>query len=64
MKIIENGDDSVRETNYLTRDLLYQIRDNTKSCRIEIGKEKNINPKGYTYQWPTMLSFMEKKWVK
>ena len=58
---IINKDDSVRETNYLTRDLLDYIRDNIKSCRMEIGKEKYINPKGYTYQWPTMLSFVEKK---
>jgi len=58
---IINKDNSVRETNYLTKDLLDYIRDNTKSCRIEIGKDKYTNPKGYTYQWPTMLSFMEKK---
>ena len=58
---ITNNDDSVRETNYLSRDLLDHIRDNTESCRTEIGKEKYVNPKGYTYQWPTMLSFMEKK---
>ena len=45
----------------MNRDLLDHIRDNTKSCRIEVGKEKYTNPKGYTYQWPTLLSFMEKK---
>tara|TARA_E500000331_G_C17059623_1_gene627621 strand:- start:122 stop:826 length:705 start_codon:yes stop_codon:yes gene_type:complete len=61
LKSIINKDDSVRETNYLTKDLLDYIRDNTKNCRIEIGKEKYINPKGYTYQWPTTISFMEKK---
>jgi len=60
LKSIENKDDSVRETNYLNRDLLDYIRDNTKSCRMKIGKEKYTNPKGYAYQWPTMLSFMEK----
>ena len=60
LKSIINKDDYVRETNYLTRDLLDYIRDNTKSCRIEIGKERYVNPKGYAYQWPTMLSFMEK----
>ncbi len=60
LKSIIDKDDSVRETNYLTRDLLDYIRDNIKSCRIEIGKERYVNPKGYAYQWPTMLSFMEK----
>ncbi len=57
---IMNKDDFVTETNYLTRDVLDHIRNNIKSCRIEIGKEKYINPKGYTYQWPTILSFIEK----
>ena len=57
---IINKDDSVTETNYLTKDVLDHIRNNIKSCRTETGKEKYINPKGYTYQWPTMLSFIEK----
>ena len=54
LRSIENKDNSITETNYLTGDVLDHIRDNTKSCRIEIGKVKYINPKGYAYQWPTM----------
>ena len=61
LKSIENKDDSVSETNYLTKDVLDNIRDNVKSSRIEIGKMSYTNKKNYTYQWPTMLSFTEKK---
>ena len=60
LKSIKYKDDSVTETNYLTKDVLDYIRNNVKNCRIEIGKETYRNPKGYTYQWPTKLSFMEK----
>ena len=60
LKSIKYKDDSVTETNYLTKDVLDYIRNNVKNCRIEIGKETYRNLKGYTYQWPTMLSFMEK----
>ena len=61
LKSIENKDDLIKETNYLTEDVLDYIRDNTKSCRTEIGKQFYRSVKGYAYTWPTLLSFMEKK---
>ena len=60
LKSIENKDNSVVETNYLTKDVLDNIRDNVESCRTEIGKYSYTNAKNYTYKWPTMLSFIEK----
>ena len=61
LKSIENKDNSVVETNYLTKDVLDNIRDNVESCRTEIGKYSYTNAKNYTYKWPTMLSFIKKK---
>ena len=60
LKSIENKDNSVVETNYLTKDVLDNIRDNVESCRTEIGKYSYTNAKNYTYKWPAMLSFIEK----
>ncbi len=61
LKSIENKDDSITETNYLTKDVLDNIKNNVESCKIEIGKDVYTNPKNYTYRWPTMLSFIKKK---
>tara|TARA_R100000315_G_C5231630_1_gene142674 strand:+ start:1644 stop:2348 length:705 start_codon:yes stop_codon:yes gene_type:complete len=61
LKSIENKDDLIKETNYLTKNVLDYIKDNTISCTTEIGKEHYKSVKGYAYHWPTMLSFMEKK---
>ena len=58
---LRNKDDSVLETNYLTEDVLNNIRENLESCEIMIGKSHYINPKKYRYQWPTMLSVMWRK---
>ena len=60
LKSIENKDNSITETNYLTKDILDNIKNNVESCKIEIGKDIYTNPKNYTYKWPTMLSFMKK----
>ncbi len=60
LKSIENKDNSITETNYLTKDILDNIKNNVESCKIEIGKDVYTNPKNYTYKWPTMLSFMKK----
>jgi len=60
LKSLENGDNTILETNYLTKDVLDHIRNNLKSCKTKIGVEKYTNQKGYTYHWPTMLSFMKK----
>jgi SAM-dependent methyltransferase len=60
LKSIENKDNSITETNYLTKDTLDNIKNNVESCKIEIGKDIYTNPKNYTYKWPTMLSFMKK----
>ena len=61
LKSIENKDNSITETNYLTKDILDNIKNNVESCKIKIGKDVYINPKNYTYRWPTMLSFIKKK---
>ena len=58
---LRNKDDSVLETNYLTEDVLNNIRENLESCEIVIGKSHYVNPKKYRYQWPTMLSVMWRK---
>jgi len=61
LKSIEKKDGSITETNYLTKDVLDNVINNTESCKVEIGKMSYKNPKGQTYSWPTMLSFMKKK---
>ena len=58
---ITNNDDSVLETNYLSKADIINIRNNVKSCTTEIGTERYRNPKGQYYNWPCMLSFMNKK---
>ena len=58
---LRNKDDSVLQTNYLTKDVLDDIREKLESCETVICKSKYINPKGYHYQWPTMLSVMRRK---
>ena len=60
LKSLENRDNTLLETNYLTKDVLDHIRNNLKSCKTKIGVKKYTNPKGVMYHWPTMLSFMEK----
>jgi|TARA_Y100001951_G_C11291463_1_gene272465 hypothetical protein len=74
-KVIEEGDtlttdllDSlqgftpkVTETSYLSKEDIKNIESSIKSCITEIGVSSYTNPKGYTYRWPTMLSFMEMK---
>mgnify|MGYP003679381147 CR=1 FL=1 len=59
LESFENKDDKILETSYLSFTDILNIKDKLKSCKIEIGVEKYINPKGYTYKWPTMLSFIE-----
>lgn len=61
LKSIENKDNSITETNYLTKDVLDNIKNNIESCTTEIGKYSYTNAKNYTYKWPTMLSFIKKK---
>ncbi len=61
LKSIENKDNSITETNYLTKDVLDNIKNNVESCTTEIGKYSYTNAKNYTYKWPTMLSFIKKK---
>ncbi len=61
LKSIENKDNSITETNYLTKDVLDNIKNNVESCKTKIGKDVYTNPKNYTYRWPTMLSFIKKK---
>jgi|TARA_Y100000310_G_scaffold39706_1_gene37229 SAM-dependent methyltransferase len=60
LKSFKNKDNSITETNYLSQDILQDIRDNLESCEIKIGKMTYKNPKGVSYHWPTMLSFMKK----
>ena len=57
----ENNDDTIIETNYISSDMVSKIRSEIEWCQTKIGVEKYVNPKGQTYEWPTMLSFMRKK---
>ena len=58
---LENNDDKVTETSYISADVVAKIRSEMDWCRMMIGVEKYTNPKGQTYHWPTTLSFMRKK---
>ena len=59
IKSLESGDNSITKTSYIDEEQMKKIRDSITSCNLEIGNE---NYKDYI--WPTMLSFMTKKWVK
>ena len=58
---IQNKDDKITETNYISAGMLSKIRDEVDWCETIIGVDKYTNPKGQTYHWPTMLCFMRKK---
>ena len=58
---IQNKDDKVTETNYIFAGMLSKIRDEVDWCETKIGVDKYTNPKGQSYNWPTMLCFMRKK---
>ena len=57
---LENNDNNITETNYLSKDDILNIRNNMKYCTTKIGVEIYKNPKGSYYNWPTMLSFIKK----
>ena len=57
---IQNKDDKITETNYISAGMLSKIRDEVDWCETIIGVDKYTNPKGQSYNWPTMLSFMRK----
>ena len=58
---LEVGDNIITETNYLSEEVINNIRESLMSCETKIGVETYINPKGYKYKWPTMIAFMRKK---
>ena len=53
---LENNDDKVTETNYISAEMLNKIRDELDWCQTQIGVESYRN-----YKWPTMLCFMRKE---
>ena len=57
---LENNDDLVTETSYISANVINKIRSEMEWCRTMVGVEKYTNKKGQTYQWPTTLSFMRK----
>ena len=57
---IENNDETITETNYISKERLSDIKSQVKWCRTKIGVDSYTNPKGYTYKWPTMLAFIRK----
>ena len=57
---MENNDETITETNYISKERLSDIKRQVKWCRTKIGVETYTNPKGYTYKWPTMLAFIRK----
>ena len=58
---LENNDDSVTETNYISANMISKIRNELEWCHTKIGVERYTNKKGQTYHWPTTISFMRKK---
>tara|TARA_Y100000296_G_C5097640_1_gene218220 strand:- start:57 stop:761 length:705 start_codon:yes stop_codon:yes gene_type:complete len=58
---LEVGDDIITKTNYLSEEVVNNIRESLMSCETKIGVETYISPKGYKYKWPTMIAFMRKK---
>tara|TARA_R110002020_G_scaffold204677_2_gene409002 strand:- start:260 stop:967 length:708 start_codon:yes stop_codon:yes gene_type:complete len=58
---LENNDDSVTETNYISANMISKIRNELEWCHTKIGVERYASKKGQTYHWPTTISFMRKK---
>jgi SAM-dependent methyltransferase len=57
---LENNDDTVTETSYISAEVVSKIRSEIEWCQTKIGVERYTNQKGQTYHWPTTLSFMRK----
>ena len=58
---LENTDESVTATNYISANMISKIRNELEWCHTKIGVERYTNKKGQTYHWPTTISFMRKK---
>ena len=57
---LSSNDETITETNYISKERLSDIKRQVKWCRTKIGVDTYTNPKGYTYKWPTMLAFIRK----
>ena len=58
---LEMNDGIINETNYISSGMISKIRSELDWCETKIGVDKYTNPKGQSYNWPTMLCFMRKK---
>lgn len=56
LKSLENGDDKITKTNYISAEMMTKIRDEMEWCYTKIGVESYRN-----YIWPTTISFIRKK---
>jgi len=57
---LENNNNDITETNYLSKNDILNIRNNIEYCSTKIGVETYKNPKGVYYDWSTMLAFIKK----
>tara|TARA_R110000851_G_scaffold271489_1_gene424143 strand:+ start:229 stop:933 length:705 start_codon:yes stop_codon:yes gene_type:complete len=53
---LENNDDKVTETNYISSNMISKIRNEMEWCQTKIGVESYRN-----YIWPTTICFIRKK---